>query len=58
MKIEDGQIETTKEPKAEHGFGLRAVREILRQLGGEMVFDYSEPWFQLVAEIPEKQTSA
>ncbi len=58
VKIEDGQIETTKEPKAEHGFGLRAVREILRQLGGEMVFDYSEPWFQLVAEIPEKQTSA
>ena len=36
----------------EHGFGLPAVQRILQQLKGELVIDYSEPWFQVVAEIP------
>ena len=54
VKIVDGRIETTKENKAEHGYGLAAVRRILRQLRGELVIDYREPWFQIVAEIPNK----
>ena len=52
VKIVDGWIETTKENKAEHGYGLAAVQRILKQLRGELVIDYSEPWFQVVAEIP------
>ena len=54
VKIVDGRIETTKENKAEHGYGLAAVQRILQQLRGELVIDYREPWFQIVAEIPNK----
>ena len=53
VQIENGRIETSKEPKAEHGFGLAAVRDILMRLDGEYVMDYSEPWFSFVAEIPD-----
>ncbi len=42
------------ENKAEHGFGLPAVQRILQQMKGELVIDYSEPWFQVVAEIPNE----
>lgn len=52
VDIHNGMIETTKEPKYEHGFGLIGVRRILNQLGGECVVDYSENWFQFVADIP------
>ena len=38
----------------EHGFGLPAVQRILQQMKGELVIDYSEPWFQVVAEIPNE----
>ncbi len=54
VKIVNGRIETSKENKAEHGFGLPAVQRILQQLKGELVIDYSEPWFQVVAEIPNE----
>lgn len=56
VKIVDGRIETSKENKAEHGFGLPAVQRILQQLRGELVIDYSEPWFQVVAEIPNEKS--
>ena len=52
VEIKNGEIATNKEPKEEHGFGLPGVRRILQQLGGEYAFDYSEPWFQFVAEVP------
>ena len=54
VKIVDGRIETTKKDKMEHGYGLPAVQRILRQLRGELVIDYSEPWFQIVADIPNE----
>ena len=54
VKIVDGRIETTKENKAEHGYGFAAVQRILQQLRGELVIDYREPWFQIVAEIPNE----
>ena len=52
VEIKDGRIATVKFPKEEHGFGLPGVQRILKQLGGEYAFDYSEPWFQFVAEVP------
>ena len=55
VQIDNGRIETSKEPKAEHGFGLVAVRGILTRLEGEYAMDYSEPWFSFVAEIPEPE---
>ena len=54
VQIEDGLIETTKASKSEHGFGLSAVRRIIEQLNGEYVIDYTEPWFQFVADIPNQ----
>ena len=52
VNIVNGEIETIKEPKTEHGFGLAGVRRVLKQLNGEYAIDYSENWFQFVAEIP------
>jgi sensor histidine kinase regulating citrate/malate metabolism len=50
--ITDGTIQTTKEPKEEHGFGLANVCRILDQLGAEYTFSYENGTFQFVAEIP------
>ena len=52
VEIVEGRIETTKEPRAEHGFGLAAVGRIVRQLHGESAMDYTEPWFQITVELP------
>jgi hypothetical protein len=50
--IVDGQIETTKTPKAEHGYGLPGVTRVLMQLNAEYAIECSNGWFQFVAEIP------
>lgn len=52
VEILNGMIETTKEPKYEHGYGLAGVRRILTQLDGECAMEYADNWFQFVAEIP------
>jgi hypothetical protein len=50
--IVNGQIETTKTPKAEHGYGLPGVTRVLMQLKAEYAIECSNGWFQFVAEIP------
>jgi len=52
VKIINGTIETTKKPEREHGFGLAGVRQVVKQLSGEYAMNYSDNWFQFVAEIP------
>ena len=52
--IIDGRIETMKEPKSEHGFGLAGVERVLLQLKGERAMEYANGWFSFVAEIPNK----
>ena len=52
VDIVNGEIKTTKENKAEHGFGLAGVRRVLTQLNGEYAMSYADNWFQFVAEIP------
>lgn len=52
VTITNGMIETTKKPEQEHGFGLAGVRQVVDQLSGEFAINYSENWFQSVAEIP------
>lgn len=52
VKIYNGIIVTNKSKKREHGYGLPAIRFILEQLHAEYAFDYSDGWFQFVAEIP------
>ncbi len=51
--ITDGIVQTTKEPKEEHGFGLANICRILDQLGAEYTFSYENGKFQFVAEIPQ-----
>lgn len=52
VQIENGQIETSKGDKRNHGYGLGNIRYLLDKLGGEYTFDYDDGWFQFVAEIP------
>lgn len=53
VQIIDGEIPTTKQDTTEHGYGLPAVKYILKQLKAEYTFAYNNGWFQFVAEIPE-----
>ena len=52
--IIDGEIETTKKNKHEHGYGLINIRRILNMLSAEFAFQYNDGWFSFVAEIPCK----
>lgn len=52
VKITNGTIPTSKEPKEDHGYGLPRIQSILDQLGAEYAFDYKDGWFTFVAEIP------
>lgn len=52
VTIVNGMIETSKEPKLEHGFGLSSIRHILTKLHAEFAYNYQDGWFHFVAEIP------
>lgn len=52
VEILDGMIETTKEPKHEHGFGIPNIRHILTGLTAEYAYHFKDGWFHFVAEIP------
>ncbi len=54
VRIVDGQIETVKEPKAEHGFGLAGVQRVLALQNGESAMEYLNGWFNFAAEIPNQ----
>lgn len=56
VEIVDGMIETTKEPRHEHGFGLPNIRHILKGLSAEFAYHYEDGWFHFVAEIPPKSS--
>lgn len=51
--IENGEMATSKQNVAEHGFGVPAIKYILDRLNAEYTFAYKDGWFQFVAEIPE-----
>lgn len=48
-----GEIPTTKHNATEHGYGLQAVRYILRESNAEYTFTYNNGWFLFSAEIPQ-----
>ena len=54
VEIINGIIESNKEPKEEHGYGLLGVKRVLKDLGAEYVIDYSSGWFSFATEIPSK----
>ena len=50
--ITNGNIQTTKSNKKDHGFGLIGIRHILDRHQAEYTYQYQDGWFQFVAEIP------
>lgn len=55
VSIRGDSVETTKSPAYEHGYGLSGVKRIIAELGGEYAVDYTEPWFQFTADIPNEE---
>lgn len=53
VAVVNGEIASSKQNAAEHGFGIPAVKYILDRLGAEYTFAYKDGWFQFAAEIPE-----
>lgn len=52
VQIRDNFVATTKEPKADHGYGLPHIDYILNQLNAEYVLSYQDGWFEFATEIP------
>lgn len=56
VTIINGIIETSKEPRSEHGFGLPNICHIITMLDAEYAYHYEDGWFHFVAEIPLERT--
>lgn len=52
VTIQGKHIPTTKEPRHDHGYGLRTISRILDQNKAQYSFRYADGWFEFVAEIP------
>ena len=52
VTIVNGTIETTKDTKADHGYGLVSIQHILNMFHAEYTFKHESGWFCFVAEIP------
>lgn len=53
--ITDGIIQTSKQNKKDHGFGLIGIRHILDRYQAEYTYQYENGWFQFVSEISLSQ---
>lgn len=54
VMIRGRKISTTKQPKAEHGFGLKTICRILDDRKAEYHFRWENGWFEFAAEIPNE----
>ncbi len=48
----DGSLTTTKSDTGAHGFGVKSIRHIARQYGGEVTINPHDHWFDLRALLP------
>lgn len=54
-KDAEGNLRTTKrDDQHRHGFGVKSIRHIAQQYGGEMTIRTEDHWFVLTALIPKK----
>lgn len=53
--IHGKHIPTSKEPRHEHGFGLKTVCRILDEHKAEYHFRWEDGWFEFAAEIPNER---
>lgn len=59
LKIENGErgslSKTTKKDTANHGFGLRSIREVVKKYGGHMEIDQAAGRFTLFLYLPQEK---
>lgn len=48
----EGNLRTTKKDAGSHGFGVKSIRHIVQQYGGEVTIRTKDHWFTLTAIIP------
>ena len=48
----EGNLRTTKKDARSHGFGVKSIRHIVQQYGGEVTIHAKNHWFTLTALIP------
>ena len=54
-KDAEGNLRTTKrDDQHRHGFGVKSIRHIAQQYGGEVTIRTEDHWFVLTALIPKK----
>lgn len=49
----EGNLRTTKKDARSHGFGVKSIRHIAQQYGGEVTIRTKDHWFTLTALIPK-----
>lgn len=47
-----GNLRTTKKDTSAHGFGVKSIRHIVQQYGGEVTIRTKDHWFTLTALVP------
>lgn len=52
VEIKNNYIQTSKEPREDHGYGLVHIDLILNHLHAEFIRSYSDGWFEFAAELP------
>ena len=48
----EGNLRTTKKDVRSHGFGVKSIRHIVQQYGGEVTIRTKDHWFTLTALVP------
>lgn len=48
----EGNLRTTKKDMRSHGFGVKSIRHIVQQYGGEVTIRTKDHWFTLTALVP------
>lgn len=48
----EGNLRTTKKDTRSHGFGVKSIRHIVQQYGGEVTIRTKDHWFTLTALVP------
>lgn len=54
LVTEDGELQTTKDEKRNHGFGIRSMRQIAEKYSGTLEIDTADNYFTLCVLLPRK----
>lgn len=54
VEIKGGQIQTSKKDKVRHGLGIKSMNQIVKKLGGNIIFEYANGKFETWISISQK----